>query len=119
MRTMIESDGEDFFALIPAEIMDQVGFGPDQHLEITVSESTIFLAAVIEDPSDSHLKRLISLVNTEALELFEGDVLAKNRWMTVPQAPLSGRKPSEMLRSEPDIEALTLLIGRLEHGSIP
>ena len=119
MRTKIESDGEDFFVPIPAEIMDMAGFEPDQNLEITVSEGTIVLEAVIEDPSDSHLKRLISLVHAEALELFEGDVVAKNRWMTVPQAPLSGRKPSEMLRSEPDVEALRLLIGRLEHGSIP
>lgn len=119
MRTKIESDGEDFFVSIPAEILAQAGFKPGQLIEITVSEKTIILGAASEESSDSHLKRLVALVHAEALELFEGDLGAKIRWMTLPQPSLGGRKPSEMLRTEEDIEAVRLLIGRLEHGSIP
>jgi Protein of unknown function (DUF2384). len=119
MRTKIESDGKNLSVIIPAEILDQAGFEPDQCVEITASESTIVLNTIPEEPNDLHCKSLAARVHAEALELFEGDVAAKNRWMTLPQAPLDGRRPSEMLQTEREIEALRLLIGRLEHGSIP
>ncbi len=119
MHTKIASDGENLFVPIPAETLAQAGFKLGQLIEITVSEGTISLGAVSEDPGDLHSKSLAALVHAEALELFEGDIGAKNRWMTLPQASLGGRKPSEMLRSEEDIEAVRLLIGRLEHGSMP
>lgn len=119
MHTKIASDGENLFVPIPAEILSQAGFESDQLLEITVSENTIFLRAAAKEPSDPPWKSLVALVHAEALELFEGDTGAKNRWMALPQASLGGRKPFEMLRSEKDIEAVRVLIGRLEHGSIP
>lgn len=119
MRTKIESDGEDFFVPIPAESLAQAGLDLGQILEITVSGGTMSLSAVSEEPSDLHRKSLAALVHAEALELFEGDNGAKNRWMTLPQTSLGRRKPVEMLRTEEDIEAVRLLIGRLEHGSIP
>lgn len=122
MHTQIVSDGKSFFVPIPAETMAQSGFKPGQFLEITASEGTISLVSAMSEElsdGDSHLKRQVALVDSEALDLFEGDVGAKMRWMTLPQASLGGRKPSEMLRSEEDIEAVRLLIGRLEHGSIP
>jgi len=119
MHTKIASDGENLFVLIPAEILAQAGFKTGQIVEITVSdENTIILGVASEEPSDP-LKELVAVVNSEALELFEGDAGAKLRWMTRPQPSLGGRKPSEMLRSEEDIEAVRLLIGRLEHGSMP
>ncbi len=119
MLTKIRSDGKNLFVPIPEETLAQAGFTPGQLLEITASENTIILGAVAVDPSDLCLERLVTLVHAETLELFEGDIDAKNRWMILPQASLSGRTPSEMLRSEEDIEAVRLLIGRLEHGSIP
>lgn len=119
MHTKIASDGENLFVPIPAETLAQAGFKPGQLLEITLSENTIILGLASEEPSDSYLERLVALVDVEALELFEGDLGAKNKWMTLPQASLGGRKPFEMLRTEEDIEAVRLLIGRLEHGSIP
>ena len=108
MHTQILSDGKSFFVPIPAETMAQSGFKPGQLLEITASEGTISLVSAMSEElsdGDSHLKRKVALVDSEALAL--------------PQASLGGRKPSEMLRSEEDIEAVRLLIGRLEHGSIP
>jgi putative toxin-antitoxin system antitoxin component (TIGR02293 family) len=119
MHTKIASDGKNLFVPIPAEILAQAGFKAGQIVEITVSKNTIILGVASEEPSDPHLKRLVAVVHSEALELFEGDVGAKIRWMTLPQASLSGRTPSEMLWSEEDIEAVRLLIGRLEHGSMP
>ncbi len=92
MRTKIESDGEDFFVPIPAETLAQAGSKPGQLVEITVSENTIILGAASEEPSDSHLKRLVALVHSEALELFEGDAGAKLRWMTLPQAGVLRRQ---------------------------
>ena len=119
MHTKIASDGQSLFVPIPAETLAQAGFKLGQLVEITVSEGAISLGAVSEEPSDSHSKRLVAVVHSEALELFEGDAGAKNRWMALPQESLGGGKPCEMLRSEEDIEAVRLLIGRLEHGSIP
>ncbi len=119
MRTKIASDGENLFVPIPEKTLAQAGFKLGQLVEITVSEGMISLGVVSEDPGDLHQKSLVALVHSEALELFEGDTGAKNRWMTLPQASLGRRKPSEMLRSEEDIEAVRLLIGRLEHGSMP
>jgi len=119
MHTKVESDGKNLFVVIPAEILEQVGFEPGQRVEITTSERSIVLEAIPEEPNDLHCKSLVAQVHTEALELFEGDAIAKNRWMMSPQASLDGRRPSEMLWAEADIEAVRLLIGRLEHGSIP
>ncbi len=119
MHTKIASDGKNLFVPIPARTLAQAGFKPGQLLEITVTEGVISLGAMSEEPSDSHLKRLVAVVHSEALDLFEGDAGAKIRWMTLPQPSLGGRKPSEMLKTEEDIEAVRLLIGRLEHGSIP
>jgi uncharacterized protein (DUF2384 family) len=118
MHTKIASDGKNLFVPIPAEILAQAGFKTGQIVEITVSENTIILGVAPEEPS-APLKELVAVVNSEALELFEGDAGAKLRWMTRPQPSLGGRKPSEMLRSEEDIEAVRLLVGRLEHGSMP
>lgn len=118
MHTKIASDGKELFVPIPTETLVQAGFKLGQLLEITVSEGMISLGAMSEEPSNSHLKQLISVVHSEALELFEGDAGAKNRWMNLRLPSLGGRKPSEMLRSEEDIEAVRIVIGRLEHGSM-
>ncbi|MDV2080378.1 antitoxin Xre/MbcA/ParS toxin-binding domain-containing protein [Marinobacter xestospongiae] len=119
MKTTIESKGKDLFLPIPQEILDQVRFKPGQLIEITVSESMIILSAASKEPKDTHLKKLVTLMHREAMELFENDAAAKMRWMTLPQPSLGGRRPFEMLQSEEDIEAVRLLIGRLEHGFIP
>jgi len=52
----------------------------------------------------------------ECVELFEGDTEAAERWMSQPVRALGYKTPNDMLSSEPDIEQLRLLVGRLEHG---
>ncbi|KXS54185.1 MAG: hypothetical protein AWU57_1431 [Marinobacter sp. T13-3] len=119
MQTKITTDGKNLFVPIPAVIVSQAGFEAGQLVELTVSEGAICLNEAPEDLRDSDLERLVALVHSEALELFEGDARAKYRWLSLPQESLGGRKPSEMLGSEEGIDAVRLLICRLEHGSVP
>lgn len=53
-----------------------------------------------------------------AIELFEGDVLAMQDWMTSPVRGLDGKAPMEMLSTRVESRAVLNLIGRLEHGVI-
>jgi len=119
MRTKIQSDGKNYLVTIPTEIMERAGFELGQRVEIIADGSTIVLEAVPEKSNDQSCSRLAAQVHTEALELFEGDNVAKDRWMNQPNALIGNRRPSEMLQTKEDIKAVRLLIGRLEHGSLP
>ena len=52
----------------------------------------------------------------KALELFEGDSRAAERWLSSPKAGLGGAAPSEFAKTEAGAREVEALIGRLEHG---
>ena len=52
----------------------------------------------------------------KALELFEGDSRAAERWLSSPKAGLGGAVPSELAKTEAGAREVEALIGRLEHG---
>ena len=52
----------------------------------------------------------------EALELFEGDAQAAERWLSSPKAALGGAVPSELAETGVGAREVEALIGRLEHG---
>lgn len=52
----------------------------------------------------------------KALELFEGDSQAVERWLSSPKAGLGGAVPSELAETEAGACEVEALIGRLEHG---
>lgn len=52
----------------------------------------------------------------EAIELFEGDQIAAERWLSSPAKALQGNQPRTMLSSEEGTERVRALIHKLEHG---
>ena len=52
----------------------------------------------------------------KALELFEGDARAAERWLSSPRRALGGATPLELARTEDGAGEVEALIGRLEHG---
>ena len=51
-----------------------------------------------------------------ALELFEGNSRAAERWLSSPKAGLGGAVLSELAKTEAGAGEVEALIGRLEHG---
>ena len=52
----------------------------------------------------------------KALEVFEGNSRAAERWLSSPRAGLDGVVPSELAETEAGAGEVEPLIGRLEHG---
>ncbi len=52
----------------------------------------------------------------KALELFEGDSRAAERWLSSPKRALGGAVPSDLVQTEAGAHQVDTLIGRLEHG---
>lgn len=119
MLTTIQSDGDGFYVLVPEKILSELGLGVGQALEVSVVNNTIILAPTERVRADFYLGSLTIALHKEVLGFFEGDTVAKDRWMASRVYGLGGRCPNQMLQSESDIEAVRLLIGRLEHGSLP
>lgn len=67
-----------------------------------------------QDESDRLVRA--SRVFARALDLFEGDLDAAKRWLTSPQAALSGNAPLGMAQTEVGSREVEQLIGRIEHG---
>lgn len=57
-------------------------------------------------------------IHQAAVQLFDGDQAASDRWLSEPAKALGGRTPLEALALEGGAEAVRDLIGRLEHGVI-
>ncbi|MBD3620362.1 MAG: DUF2384 domain-containing protein [Chromatiales bacterium] len=53
-----------------------------------------------------------------ALQLFDGDQVAAERWLRTPAKALGGRAPLELLEFKDGTKVVRDLIGRLEHGVI-
>ncbi|MBK1872582.1 DUF2384 domain-containing protein [Marinobacter sp. 1-3A] len=62
---------------------------------------------------------LRSLAYTEAVELFEGDSKAADRWLSSPAHGLGGCAPGSLMKTKEGIEKVRTLIGQLERGVLP
>jgi len=119
MLTTIQRSGDDLFVKIPGKMLSDLGWDVDQEVQVFVDDKTIRLGQVTRKIQDPNLKALVLAVHEDVLDLFEGDQTEKERWMASPVRGLGHRIPNNMLRSATDIETLRLLVGRLEHGSMP
>ncbi len=68
------------------------------------------------DKNALYISTLRSKALAEAVELFEGDREAAERWLSTPVRGLGHQTPHDMLSSEAGIDQVRTLIGRLEHG---
>lgn len=88
-------------------------------VEVSFIDKTIRLAPLDRSEPGTDLDGLVASVHEEALNFFEGNVVAAERWMSGPVRGLGGRSPNQMLKTEKDIEAVRILIARLEYESMP
>lgn len=117
MRTKVEVLNDCLQITMPKQVMTELGWVHGQELDVSVHGNAVLLNSIAQQPAS--LGRLVTLVHMEALELFEGDQMAKERWMESRIPILGHRTPYEMLHSAADIESLRLVINRLDHGSFP
>jgi len=115
----IHSDGDDVYVSLPLQVLAAAGINVGDVVEVSIIEKTIRLASLDRSEPDTVLDNLVASVHEEALNFFEGNVIATERWMSSPVRGLGRRSPNQMLALENDIEAVRLLIARLEHGSMP
>jgi len=115
----IHSDGDNVYVSLPLQVLAAVGINIGDVVDVSTIDTTIRLAALDQSEPNIGLDSLVASVHEEALNFFEGDVVAKERWMSTPVRGLGRRSPSQMLASEKDIEAVRILIARLEYGSMP
>ncbi len=69
-------------------------------------------------PDESDRLYRVASAYRNALQLFEGDRTAAQRWLNEPAKALGGSKPIDYLDTEAGAEAVHDLILRLEHGVI-
>jgi putative toxin-antitoxin system antitoxin component (TIGR02293 family) len=69
-------------------------------------------------PDESDRLYRVASAYRNALQLFEGDRTAAQRWLNEPAKALGGSKPIDYLDTEAGAEAVHALILRLEHGVI-
>ena len=67
-------------------------------------------------PEESERLLRISNIFEQAVELFEGDVVAAVKWLTTPKRALNSQPPLVYSRTEVGAREVENLIGRLEHG---
>jgi putative toxin-antitoxin system antitoxin component (TIGR02293 family) len=68
------------------------------------------------EPAESDSLLRVSRVFAAAIELFEGDADAAQRWVSRKQKALGNKKPLDLLRTELGAREVEAFIGRLEHG---
>jgi antitoxin component of MazEF toxin-antitoxin module len=115
----IHGDGDDVYVSLPLQVLAAAGINVGDVVEVSIIDKTIRLAPLDRSEPDTVLDGLVASVHEDALNFFEGNVVAAERWMSGPVRGLGGRSPNQMLKTEKDIEAVRILIARLEHGSMP
>jgi hypothetical protein len=115
----VHRDGDDVYVSLPLKVLAAAGINVGEVVEISIIDNTIKLVSLDRSEPNTVLNNLVASVHEEALNFFEGDAVAKARWMSVPVRGLGRRSPNQMLKSKKDIKAVRLLIARLEHGSMP
>lgn len=69
-------------------------------------------------PDESDRLVRLSRVYGRTLELFEGHQDAANAWLQTSLPALAGATPLDLIQSEPGVQEVESLIGRLEHGVV-
>jgi putative toxin-antitoxin system antitoxin component (TIGR02293 family) len=64
-------------------------------------------------------EELRSLAYAEAVEMFEGDRGAADRWLSSPARGLGSCTPDLLIGTKEGIEKVRTLIGKLERGVLP
>lgn len=118
MKVRIRNGEQGFYVLLPDQVMLETGWSVGQALEVTFATNELRLKIKPDSQDEAHIAELVALAHEEALDLFEGDELAKERWMASPILGLDNRSPNQMLCSKADINTLRLLIARLESGTL-
>ena len=97
----------------------------DQQMAQTVGISRRTLSRRIQEslvdthkrltPAESdRLYRLVQII-ARAAEVFEDEQEAK-RWLNEPKGFLQGQSPLEAIQTEPGVQQVDVLLGRIEHG---
>ncbi len=103
----------------------KVGGLSDQQMAQTVGISRRTLSRRIQEAvADTHkrlspaesdrLYRLARIV-ARANEVFDDEQEAQ-RWLNEPKRALQGQSPLEVIKTEPGVQQVDLLLGRIEHG---
>lgn len=69
-------------------------------------------------PNESDRLSRIAILLEKAIGLFEGDRETAVKWLKTPKRALAGATPIEYSDTEPGVQEVIQLIGRLEHGII-
>lgn len=77
--------------------------------QATTDSSTRLTAA-----QSDRLYRLARIV-ARAVEVF-GDQVEAKQWLNEPKLALNGRSPLEVISTEPGVEQVDIMLGRIEHG---
>lgn len=77
--------------------------------QATTDSSTRLTAA-----QSDRLYRLARIV-ARTVEVF-GDELEAKQWLNEPKLALNGRSPLEVVSTEPGVEQVDIMLGRIEHG---
>jgi len=117
--TKIRASENEVLVALPPKVLAESGLQDGDKIRVTAEAGTIFLNPVQQEDVDNDLHGLIAQIHMQALDLFEGDQVAKDRWMRSPIRALGWKSPNQMLQSVDDIETLRLVIGRLDRGSFP
>lgn len=66
-------------------------------------------------PAESDRLYRLARIVARAAEVF-GDEHEAQRWLNEPKRPLQGQTPLEVIKTEPGVQQVDLLLGRIEHG---
>ncbi|MBK0002729.1 DUF2384 domain-containing protein [Erwinia sp. S43] len=85
---------------------------------ITGIPSTTFSRNIKKRFSPDQSERLVRFIRVldRAVDLFEGDKLAAQKWLNEPSRALGWKAPADLLASESGAWEVMRLITRLEHG---
>ncbi|PPK51090.1 putative toxin-antitoxin system antitoxin component (TIGR02293 family) [Marinobacter persicus] len=117
--TKIRVSETEVLIALPLGVLADSGFKDGQLIQVTVEDGTIILNSGEQGSTGDNLDGLVAQIHMKALDLFEGDEAARDRWMRSPIRALGWKSPDQMLQSVEDIETLCLVIGRLDRGSFP
>lgn len=66
-------------------------------------------------PAESDRLYRLARIVARATEVF-GDEREAQRWLNEPKRALQGQTPLEVIKTEPGVQQVDLLLGRIEHG---
>ena len=118
MKAQIRRGSKGLYLLLPNQVISEAGWTSGQELDLELVGGELRLKSTAPRPSEPDIASLLVMVHKEALSLFEGDEIAKERWMATPVLGLGNRVPNQMLNSPGEIEVVRRLIGQLDRVSL-